>query len=429
MSMSARRPRTIPLYFEDPYLKTFEAEVLKVIRGPSGTLVELDRTAFHPRGGGQPGDSGILLEKSSGREIRVIDTQVLDDGIAHVLAEGVIPPVGKVEGIIDWERRYRFMRLHTAEHILFRSLQMRVPDASVEKIVLDENTGGKMFITPINIPWKELVAAEETASRMVVEEGLEVSATLFEGTAPARESFPDVRMKDARLKGNEGVRIVSVAGFDAAACTGTHVRNTREIGFMKLTGVGMADGGMLELRFEVGDAALKTARTLANAALEASTILKTTPDKLARTTSNLKEDFENMKEAFKNASKELASTKRGSLSAGTEKVGDSRICAGNLYGLRREEVIEAANKLVKEDDGLIVVLVGGAHAPVLVLARGRKSKEIDLLPIGKAMCGIMGGGCGGKPSFVSGCGTKAEKIREALNAARDAIIARLKDGQ
>jgi len=421
----SERGGTALLYFDDPYLKDFAAEVTKVVRGPSGTLIELDKTAFHPRGGGQPGDSGFLVEKSSGRKIRVSDTQVLDESIVHLLAEGEIPPIGTVEGVIDWDRRFLLMRLHTAEHILSKSLQKQLPDAGVEKIMLDESHGGKMFITPNTIPWKDLVAAEEASSRLI-EEGIDVSTGFFESPALAKASFTELRIKEARLKDNDSVRVVSVGDFDAAACTGTHVRNTREIGFMKITGISAADDGTLELRFEVGDEALDTARRLANAALETSAVLKTAPDKIARTASNLKEDFNNLKEAFKNASRELSTNKVGSLAESIETIGDSRILIGNLYGLRREEVIEAANKLVKEDESLIAILVGGAHAPVLVLARGRKSEQIDLLPIGKMMCGILGGGCGGKSSFVSGCGTKAENVGEALNAARDGLIALLK---
>jgi len=108
---------TEKLYHGDPYLREFEAEVL----GIDGNEVELDRTAFYPEGGGQVGDTGSI------GGIRVVDTRIRNDRIVHVLEAPPRFDVGETVGCrIDWERRYRIMRLHSASHVmeyfLFRRL-------------------------------------------------------------------------------------------------------------------------------------------------------------------------------------------------------------------------------------------------------------------------------------------------------------------
>ena len=103
---------TEDLYSTDSYLRTFEAVVQRA--GPDGVV--LDRTAFYPRGGGQPGDSGELR---AGTEVwPVTRVQRRAGDIAHAV-EGEPPEPGTpVTGSLDWERRFRFMRLHTALHAL-----------------------------------------------------------------------------------------------------------------------------------------------------------------------------------------------------------------------------------------------------------------------------------------------------------------------
>ena len=100
------------LYLRDAYLRTFEAEVTAIDR--TGCRVALDRTAFYPTGGGQPHDTGSM----AGTEVTSVDKE--GDLVWHTLSEeGSLPEVGQpVEGILDWERRHRLMRTHTALHVL-----------------------------------------------------------------------------------------------------------------------------------------------------------------------------------------------------------------------------------------------------------------------------------------------------------------------
>ncbi len=100
---------TEKLFNDDPYLTSFKGKVVRV----DGNVVELDRTAFYPEGGGQVGDTGVICG------VRVVDTQKDNGSIRHILEAQPVFGVGdEVEGEIDWDRRYLIMKLHSAAHIM-----------------------------------------------------------------------------------------------------------------------------------------------------------------------------------------------------------------------------------------------------------------------------------------------------------------------
>ncbi len=110
---------TEALYFLDCYLTEFKATVEKVT---DGKFVVLDRTAFYPESGGQPGDTGKLVRESDGAEFEVLYVGKFNGEISHEIAgENVsagLKAGDKVKGFIDWDRRYRHMRMHTATHVI-----------------------------------------------------------------------------------------------------------------------------------------------------------------------------------------------------------------------------------------------------------------------------------------------------------------------
>ncbi|TKJ29673.1 MAG: Ala-tRNA(Pro) hydrolase [Chloroflexi bacterium B3_Chlor] len=216
------------LYLSDGYLREFEATVTEV----EGDGVVLDRTAFYPRGGGQPSDTGVLRDQE-GREYVVRKVQKVKGQVLHKL-EGQPPPEGReVQGMIDWDRRYKLMRTHTALHILCGVI-WRDYGASV--------TGGNME------PLKARMDFE--LERMSAEFSAEVEAKINEEVAAARpvqtrilpreEAFqiPDlIRTKINLLpEGIREVRVVDIEGLDLQADGGTHVANTGEVGRIRVTG-------------------------------------------------------------------------------------------------------------------------------------------------------------------------------------------------
>ncbi len=202
------------LFREDPYLRSCEATVVAV--HPEG--VELDRTVFYPMGGGQAGDTGKL------GQWRVVDTRKpAGNSVLHVLEPGASPVVGqKLEIFIDWDRRHRLMRYHTALHLL----------GSVVKAPV---TGGRIAEDKAHLDFDiemEKLVKEAIESRLheLIGSSVETKASWI--TDAELDARPDLvkTMSVAPPRGEGRVRLLEIPGVDLQACGGTHVKNTGEIG-------------------------------------------------------------------------------------------------------------------------------------------------------------------------------------------------------
>ena len=213
------------LFLTDAYLKEFEATVLEQVEGG----VVLDRTAFYPGGGGQPCDFGEL--KASGQVWMVTKVQRMNGLPVHFIAGG-LPAVGTaVSGHLDWDRRYKLMRTHTAMHILCGVI-WRDYGAAV--------TGGNMEPLSARMDFefetmrKEFVAEIETAVNREVAAARPTQVKIL----PRAEAFqiPDlIRTKINLLPaGIQEVRTVELVGLDLQADGGTHVANTSEVGTIRI---------------------------------------------------------------------------------------------------------------------------------------------------------------------------------------------------
>lgn len=217
---------TTLLYQTDSYVKEFTATVTGVDAEQHG--VTLSQTAFYPGGGGQPHDMGVL--KSDGQTYTVVKAA---KGNLHILdAAESLPEVGaEVTGVLDWERRYKLMRTHTAMHILC-GVVWRDYGASV--------TGGNMEPLEGRMDFefermqKELVTEIEGRINAEVAAARDLAVKIL----PRDEAFqiPDlIRTKINLLpEGITEVRTVEIIGLDLQADGGTHVANTREVGQLKI---------------------------------------------------------------------------------------------------------------------------------------------------------------------------------------------------
>jgi len=190
--------------------------------------IQLDRTVFYPSGGGQPGDSGILRTKM-GSELEIIDTLKDEDGnIVHVLAEDVttIPDVGdEVTVELNWGRRHKHMRMHTCMHILC-------------SLVAGDVTGGQVGVDKsrldFNIPEspdKEKLEAE--INRVIVENHPVSHSWITDAELDANPEMVRT-MSVSPPRGSGRVRIINIDGVDLQPCGGTHVKETSEIGPVRI---------------------------------------------------------------------------------------------------------------------------------------------------------------------------------------------------
>lgn len=204
------------LFRDDPYLRSCEATVIAAREN----VVELDRTVFYPLGGGQVGDTGRI------GTARVIDTRKgeTENTVLHCLKPGApLPAVGSmVLAEIDWERRHRLMRFHTALHLLGAVVKAPVTGGRIQedKAHLD-----------FDIEMDRLVKATiEAGVNVLVDAGHDTHSSWI--TDAELEARPELvkTMSVAPPRGAGRVRLMEIPGVDLQACGGTHVRNTLEVG-------------------------------------------------------------------------------------------------------------------------------------------------------------------------------------------------------
>ena len=214
----------------DAYLKEFDAAVTAV----NGDQVTFDRTAFYPRGGGQPSDQGVLRAGGESEPYRVLEVKKQSGEVWHKLDRAAtFAPGAQVHGAIDWERRHKLMRTHTALHILcgmmFRDYGVSVTGGDMEPLAARMDFELEHMSADFAQVVEEKVNAEVAAARDIRVKVL-----------PREEAFqiPDlIRTKINLLPPDiKEVRTVEIVGLDLQADGGTHVANTREVGRIKVVG-------------------------------------------------------------------------------------------------------------------------------------------------------------------------------------------------
>jgi misacylated tRNA(Ala) deacylase len=213
---------TEEMFRSDSYLRECDATVIAV----DGNAVTVDRTVFYPLGGGQPGDIGAM--DWNGGSGRIVDTRYGDGGdIAHFVEEGsAVPELGtSVHLSLDWDRRYRHMRMHTAMHLLGSVLQYGVTggNISADKSRLDFDMEDTVDKEAVGEALRALVEADHPVSfRWISDAELDANPDLVR----------TMSVQPPRGKGK--VRLLEIEGVDLQPCGGTHLKSTAEVGHVRI---------------------------------------------------------------------------------------------------------------------------------------------------------------------------------------------------
>jgi misacylated tRNA(Ala) deacylase len=233
------------LYMDDidgNYLKEFEAEIVKI----KDDYVVLDQTAFYPLGGGQPSDTGHL--EKDGKQYRI--KEVTKKGIVkHHLEDLEGLQVGdRVMCTLDWETRHAHMRMHTAQHLI---------SALVYDTYKARTVGNQIYADKSRIDFEPLTKADtdleliENLMNEYVEKELPVTVTeeqrdnLEQCVDPAKVNLD---LLPASIK---VLRVIKVGDIDICPCAGTHIRNTKEIGRVKILKKDNKGSGRVRITYEL----------------------------------------------------------------------------------------------------------------------------------------------------------------------------------
>ena len=364
---------TEKLFYTDPHLKTFTATVLSCAPGRHGWDVELDRTAFYPEGGGQPGDRGTL------GGVNVTDTHETSGRILHY-CDGPLEVGSTVEGTLDWEYRFDLMQQHSGEHMVSGLVHSRFGW---------NNVGFHMGKDVVTIDFDGMISAEQLAeieadTNRLIWQNLEVK--ILWPDADGLKELPYRSKKE--LSGD--VRIVEFPGVDLCACCGVHVSHTGEIGLVKLLSVQKFHEGV-RIEMLCGRKALEHLTKIAAQNRQISGLLSAKPYETAAAAQRLQQELNDAKYRAGQLENEIFARKAAALTG----AGDVLLFEDGLKpdGLRR--LCDA------------VLHTCGGRCAVFSPAEGGFQYAVgiesgDLRELVRAMNAALNGRGGGKPGFAQG---------------------------
>lgn len=400
----------------DSYLKTFHASVTEQRHDGRGTWLRLDRSAFYPHAGGQPYDVGSLLIDD--RQLEVVEVQAsADEEVWHLLshsslAAGAPELVGAaVVGEIDWQRRWRHMQRHSAQHLLSAALvrigpafgtvavSMRGPDCTIE-------VAGELTV-------RQLEEVEREVNRAAREN---YPITAFEVDESRLGEY--ALRRPAKVSGV--VRLVAMGQYDLVACGGTHLRSTAETLPIKVLGVERIRGGNSRLTFRAGEEASED-HAVKHAVVTQLGQLLSAP------VSGLPERAERLNEEVAAANRE-ADVWRSMLATklAAELVqGRSDPTAPLLAVLEGQEtalltdLMEACQQL----DGVVALLAAAAPGQAQLAFVAGPGANVDVRPLLSAALAELGGRGGGRHDRAQGAAPVGAEQARAVLAAVAATLA------
>lgn len=370
------------LYDQDSFMREFEAEVVSCTEGKKGFEIILDRTAFYPEGGGQPGDTGCLLYMTKERteRISVKDTHEKNGEVVHYTDKPLVPGTG-VHGEIDWQRRFDLMQNHSGEHIVSGLIH--------EKFGY-ENVGFHMG--------KEMVTID-LSGEFTIEEMHEIelwaNRVVWANVPVKIQNFTEEEAKKLKYRSKKelhgDIRIVTFPGADVCACCGTHVKYTGEIGLIKLISLQKFKGGM-RMEMLCGCRAYTYVDTIFHQNQQISVALSAKPVETAEAVLRLKAAAADTAYRLTGLEEKMFKEKAEKLSG----VGNVILFEENLSA---DEVRKLAANVMETCGGRCLVC-SGTDDTGYKYAVGQK--DGDLRQAVKAFHVACGGRGGGRPFFAQG---------------------------
>ncbi|MBZ5515087.1 MAG: alanyl-tRNA editing protein [Acidobacteriia bacterium] len=395
--------RTERLYYQDCYLREFEARVVVSEPGPRGWRVVLDRTAFYPDSGGQPADRGTL----SG--LPVVDVIDEGDAIAHIVESRLDAP--NVTGRIDWERRLDHMQQHTGQHLLSAAFEQAGEYKTVSFHLGAE--ASTIDLDSDRLSRRQMDEAEDLANGIIYEDR-EVQISFASAEEAARLGL----RKPTEREGE--IRIVEVRDFDRSACGGTHVSRTGAVGLILVRRFERLKG-LTRVEFVCGRRALKTARRDCLTLTEAARLFSGALDNVPALITKQSEELRAALRAREKLVKRLAEYEAREIWSASIERGGRRILSRVFAAEDYDEAKMLAHALTRQPT--TVALIGVKGEPAALFFAQTPGGAADMGSILKQTVMKVGGKGGGARDFAQGGGLDEERLEEALTLAEGLLDA------
>ena len=385
------------LYYQDAYVKSFTAQVIKHEQDEDDNwYAVLDQTAFYPTGGGQPYDTGTIAGK------QVVNVEEIDGEIRHYLEGQLQNSRGEVSGTIDWDRRFDHMQQHAGQHIL---------SAAFEQLFNFKTVGFHLGLDNLTIDLetedltdKEVKKAEALANRIILEN------RPIETKWVTEEELSQYTLRKA-TKVKEDIRLVIIPYFDYNGCGGTHPKATGEVRAIKILDW-EKQRKKIRVQFACGNRVINLLGDKQRLLLGLTKLLNAPEAEMEQAVARLLENGKRSEKALEQAQESLLQYEAKDLLAK-----NNQVVAEVFQNRTIQELQKLARFVIAEDDAALVLFVSTNDTRLqLVCARGTARTENMKTLAGEVLPLINGKG-GGSDSFAQGGGNAllpAEEILQQL---------------
>ena len=395
---------TQKLYLDDSYLCEFHSSVIERtdVNGRPGVI--LDRTIFYPTSGGQPHDTGEINDSS------VID--VFEDQhhrIVHLLKtpfSGV-----RIEGRLNWTRRFDHMQQHTGQHMLSQAF-LKICKADT----ISFHLGKKSATIDLNESGfgKEKISSVETLVNQIIYENRPIDSHIV--SKDKLNQFPLRNIPTTELS----IRVIEINNFDFTPCGGTHCSQTGEVGILKIDRYENYKGGT-RVHFVCGFRAFEDYQKKSEILKQVCNSISIGESDLNRSIQKTIDDLKSLRWEHDKLKKQVLEYEAQTLLSERHKFGEFNIIKKIFINRDRKDIKILAEKALKVFPETIILFgtKTGGKAALLFL----RSEELsyDMQQLMQIACMSINGQGGGHPQSAQGGGPKVEKLEEALQRAVDAI--------
>ena len=391
-------------------------------------VVVLDKTTFYPEGGGQAGDSGLLVNENEDIVVEVIDTKKgANNTIKHIgiVKSGMINNGEKLATIVNKEIRMASARNHSATHILHKVLKEVLGEHVNQAGSLVTSERLRFDVTHFEAITKEELKVIEEKVNDIILESLNITCENM--------SINDAKNKGAMAlfgeKYGDEVRVVSMGDYSIELCGGTHLTNTSQIGMFKILSEGGVAAGVRRIEAITGRAVYNYLKEKEEVITNVCTSLKTKEDSLSQKVTSLIEEN-------KTLSKELHDMKTKMSLQAIDSVLDSKLDVNGVNlvttkfeGMDMNTLKEVADNLRDKLVSGVVVVANIADDKLNLVATATKDavdKGVHCGNIVKSIAQVAGGKGGGRPNMAQAGAPDVSKVDEALNHASEVLKSQVK---
>jgi alanyl-tRNA synthetase len=409
---------TTRLYYRDPFLYDFDAEVSQVVDTPRPAII-LDRTAFYPTSGGQVFDTGWIASDNNSNKLRVTEVADTEDGkVIHYLEAPAgefhqrdLKPGTRIRGFIDPTRRRDHMQQHSGQHVLSAAF-IRLFEMPTVSFHMADDYCSIDLDTPI-LTKENIEAAERLANEIILEN------RVVDIRFVTRDEAASLGLRKIPPAERDQLRLIDIRDFDLTACGGTHVNQTGQIGCILLRKSEKVRQGY-RVEFVAGQRAVATARRDFTALTETAGLFSSHIYDVPQQARKSLDENHSLRKQVEQSQDELAAAQATTLLAETPESNGRKLIVRTFTDRDLSFIKLLAQKLTRQYSSAVALLATTSAQPSLIFARS-SSQTHDMGALMKEMMAKFGGRGGGSKDLAQGGLPRADVLETVLTEASSKV--------